>query len=238
MRMARDSETTKREIDAKTDAAISRLLRVGDIERPRFPSALFARYLAFVVSLAACFIGAVAYHFWAITQPDTTNLPNAAQLVTAAVAALASGFAFYQWVDAPRQVTNEKFYERIEITTRQFMQHEFARGLVPHFWAGKSGIAEGKQDGEADFQRALYVYLEIDNLEYMIGRYQQGHAREELFLRAARMFVSRCESEEFCDLAILLVKRAGYSDKTVKVVTEFVLTTKYRRIAGSAGDDA
>jgi len=79
----------------------------------------------------------------------------------------------------------------------------------------------------ADFQRALYVYLEIDNLEYIIDRFQHGDVREELFRRAVRTFVSRCESDEFCQLALLLVKRAGHNEKTVKVITEFVQAARY-----------
>ena len=65
----------------------------------------------------------------------------------------------------------------------------------------------------------MYVYLELDNLEYIVVRYQLGFVTKPLLQRAVRTFRSRCQSSDFANLANELVQGAGYRAKTVDVVS-------------------
>jgi hypothetical protein len=67
---------------------------------------------------------------------------------------------------------------------------------VNHFWIDSVD--------EADFQKSMYVYLGLDNLEYIISRYQLGFVSKHLLRRAVRTFRSRCESASFVELAAKL----------------------------------
>ena len=72
----------------------------------------------------------------------------------------------------------------------------------------------------------MYVYLELDNLEYVIVRYQLGYLRLPLLRRAVRTFGSRCESQSFCNIAAEIVNGAGYAQATVDVVKILVAHAK------------
>src|SRR5205085_2217911 len=110
------------------------------------------------------------------------------------IAAVAAVFAYYQWADARREASLEKFYERLRLTNDRYNEWKHARELVGHFW--------DLSEGDPGFQRRMYTFLELDNLEYMILRYELGFVRKRLIWRAIRTYASRCESLAFRRLAV------------------------------------
>lgn len=200
----------QRRIAVETDKAVADLIATRKIHAPAFWRTRRGRLALLLGALVLTGIGSVLYQWWVTTRPASSNLPNGAQLGTALVAAIAAGFAYYQWTDARREASIDKFYDRLSLVNERYYAWLHARALVDHFWAGTD---------EPAFQRAMYVYVELDNLEYMITRYQLGYVPDALLRRAARTFKSRCQSAGFAGLAAELVSGAGYQEVTGDVVS-------------------
>jgi hypothetical protein len=210
----------QRLIAEHTDRLVELLIHEGKITKPNWWVSQRGRFGIFVVVLALCAITSLGYQWWLLTQADPSSLPNGAQIATALIAAAAGIFAYYQWTDTRRETSLEKFYDRLSLVNERYFEWKDARQLVGHFWGPSS------DDGE--FYKRMYVYLELDNLEYMIFRYQLGFVRKPLFRRAVRTFGSRCESEAFCLLAVELVNGAGYDAKTIEIVNVLVAQAERR----------
>jgi len=205
---------TQRLIAEHTDQLLESLLQDGRIARPNWWVSQRGRFYIFFALLAATSIGSLFYQRWLLQPGTPTGLPNGAQIATAMFAAIVGIFAYYQWIDSRRESSLEKFYERLNLVNSRYYEWEHARQLVAHFW--------GESATDENFQKCMYVYLELDNIEYMIYRYQLGFVRKPLFRRAVRTFSSRCESKAFGQLARELVNGAGYDAKTVEVVNILV----------------
>ena len=109
----------------------------------------------------------------------------------------------------------ESFYARLDIVNSRLNEWPSARSLVSQFW--------GKGDDET-FQRMMYVYNELDNLEYWLVKYQRGFMHPDDALRGLLLFQSRCNSTEFSRLALLQVDNAGYKSVTQDVVHRLCVT--------------
>ena len=174
-----------------------------------------ARTFLFILILAFVFFVGAIYQVYFFSSASAASLPNGAVIATALFAAIASVFAYLQWQDSRAESSYENFYQRLRIITEQYEADDgCAMNMVSHFWRAPSG--------ELKFRESLYVYLEVDNLEYVCGRYSLGYIRNDLFKRALRTFISRCVSAEFCTYALWLVRRAGHDGSTIKLVEYIV----------------
>lgn len=203
-----------------TDAEVEDVLAAANVVQAWYVSAR-GRFTIFLGLLVVCVILGVAYQWLVASDPAASALPNGANVAAVFVAGVAAAFAYYQWSDTRRESSLEKFYERLKLTNDRYADWEHARAIVPHFW--------GWSNDEAEFQRRMYAYLELDNLEYMIVRYQRGFVRGPLMRRAVRTFASRCEAPAFRSLARHLVKGSGYLDETVEVVRELAHRASLRQ---------
>jgi hypothetical protein len=210
----------QRLIAEHTDQLVERLIHEGKITRPNWWASQRGRFGIFVVVLALCALTSLSYQWWLLAPGRPSSLPNGAQLATALITAAIGFFAYYQWTDSRRESSLEKFYERLHLVNERYYDWKDVRQLVGHLW--------GASSEESEFHKRMYVYLELDNLEYMIFRYQLGFVRKPLFRRAVRTFSSRCESVRFSELVIELVNGAGYDAKTVEVVNVLVAQAAHR----------
>jgi len=74
---------------------------------------------------------------------------------------------YQQWRDARQEASFERFYERLR-------------------------IANDRRDKLGADPFTMYVFAELDNLEYVIERYKLGYVSAELAGRGLRTFRSRC----------------------------------------------
>ena len=119
--------------------------------------------------------------------------------------------AYQQWDEAKNETSIDKYYERLDLTNSRLNDWHAARAMFPNFWRG--------EDRES-FEKAMYVYLELDNLEYAIEKYRLGYMSAAVAYRSLETFKSRAESREFRELALeYVVKSSGYQDITEKVVS-------------------
>ncbi len=162
------------------------------------------------LALAGLFVGS-----WLSQVYDEGNF--IAATVTACVGLGALYFGTVQWRAARNEISLDKFYERLELTNQQFDRSLGARSL--HGDWNIDGIAS-----EETYQRVIYVFRELDSLEYSIAKYRIGFMSPENAYRSLRTFYSRCmSSPEFCRLAEIYVKlNCGYDDATQKVVHNVV----------------
>lgn len=128
---------------------------------------------------------------------------------TEAVAAvLAIGtllLAFQQWYAARHEASMEKYYERLNLTNERY---------------------EALNDVD---NYLMYMFMEVDNLEYVIEKYKRGYISEEQAFRALKLFYAHCRGVQqeyraggelvpLCKLAYAWVDRGGYINTTRDVV--------------------
>jgi hypothetical protein len=77
--------------------------------------------------------------------------------------------------------------------------------MLNHLWVGND---------ESSFRKSMYVYIELDNLEYLIEKYHLGFLRNTTALRGLLTFKTRCCSAEFRNLALKLAHTGGYNADT------------------------
>jgi hypothetical protein len=81
----------------------------------------------------------------------------------------------------------------------------------------------------------MYIYLELDSLEYAIGKYRIGYMNSEDAYRSLNTFRQRClTSSEFCELVSEYVRNYAYDRETRSVVRQ---TYVWRKDLGKWNSD-
>ena len=111
--------------------------------------------------------------------------------------------AYQQWRAAKYEAALDKFYDRLDIANRR-------RENLP-------------QDGPGSIKPFdMYVYTELDNLEYTIEKYKLGYVTVAHMCRSLETFRVRCEDiEGFVERAYEDVNRpgrSGYHETTAAIV--------------------
>jgi hypothetical protein len=120
-----------------------------------------------------------------------------------------------QWRAARDEITLDKFYERLETSNKLLDSWQEARAFV--------SLVPREKDVEPEryYRRVMYVYRELDNLEYGLAKYRIGNMSAENAYRCLRTFRARCLSEEFRNLATECVRcEPGYNKETIGVVSK------------------
>ena len=131
-------------------------------------------------------------------------------IASAIIACGALVFAYQQWVETKHENSIDKYYERLTLTNNRLNDWAALRPIFSEFW----------HYGDTNsFEKSMYVYLELDNLEYSIIKYRYGYMSPYMAYRSLLTFISRCQSPEFLDLAQQCVNKSiGYQDITEEVV--------------------
>jgi hypothetical protein len=121
--------------------------------------------------------------------------------VAGLVITLGGAFVTYQqWRAARYEAALDKFYDKLEIANRR---REALKG-----------------EGEVD-PFDMYIFTELDNLEYTLEKYKLGYVMLAQLCRSLEMFRMRCEGiEGFADGASDFVGRAGYHPTTAGIVRD------------------
>jgi hypothetical protein len=184
-----------------------------------FTRTLDARYraLLLLLVLAVGFTAAVA--------------GRASEAVVAGGVALGAVLLGAQQFAASRnEVSLDKFYDRLQENNDKLEAYRATREFI--------GLPFGHQDqgqfDDDDFQRRMYVFRELDNLEYSIAKYRIGFMSPENPQRSLRTFRSRCiASQAFGRLAHEQVRGVddardpGYDPQTKLVVCKIVQQQGY-----------
>lgn len=165
-----------------------------------FPRVPFWRRTWIVAAGLACFLGIVILSILLATEFRMTFKDAA----TTALGLFTLAFAFHQWRAIRQEASLDKFYERL----------------------GAANLSYEKLD-EAD-KYLMYMFAELDNLEYVIHKYKRSYISDELAFRALRTFFTHCRDIRHKDkdgtlvplakVASEWVERAGYLRPTRIVV--------------------
>ncbi|MBC7456008.1 MAG: hypothetical protein H7335_20380 [Massilia sp.] len=107
--------------------------------------------------------------------------------------------AYQQWRAARFEASMDKYYDRLDVANRRL---ENLEGINAY---------------------SMYVFMELDNLEYVIEKYKLGYITSEQAFRELKAFYRHCrnikiEGKLFRNLALELVHDAGYQATTCLVV--------------------
>jgi hypothetical protein len=146
--------------------------------------------------------------FYLVEGPFADDIATpAGEAATTAAALGALLLGYQQWKEARHESSMEKYYERLDLPNR--------RTSAPVYSMMKE-IPNGTDESEP--ARMMYVYLELDNLEYVIEKYKLGYMRPKQACRGLRTFQRRCLAPEFRKRARQRVQFGDYNPRTAYVV--------------------
>ncbi len=103
--------------------------------------------------------------------------------VSAAAGGIAFIYAYLQWRAGRHEASYDRYYDRLEISNRRFD-------------ALRVEQLKGDARGTTDHLRTMFIFAELDSLEYILGKYRLRYVRPELACRAIRAFAARCEDPQ------------------------------------------
>lgn len=136
---------------------------------------------------------------------------------SAAAAGVALLYAYLQWRAARHETSYDRYYDRLEIANRRSD-------------AARLKELEGDTKATQDHLHTMFVFAELDNLEYLLGKYRLRFVRADLACRALHGFTSRCEDRRFREAAVVWVQRdgIGYEPSTRTAVETLAQTAASR----------
>jgi hypothetical protein len=138
---------------------------------------------------------------------------------------IAFGLGYQQWRAARHEIAFDKYYDRLDLANIKFDAWRFE---------------ELKEDRNKlkDHLLSMFVFAELDNLEYILEKYKLGYVKQELAERALRTFRSRCEDNPFCERVLFFLgdqegkqQVKGY-EKTTRETARYIIRT-IRKSRGS-----
>lgn len=141
------------------------------------------------------------------------------ELIGAILGGGALAVSYVEWVLTRREGSMDKFYERLVLANNY-----------------RKAVNEPK--GVAITDMDLYVFSELDNLEYVIERYRFGYMSPTLALRGVNTFQSRFHIAHFRERVTGFIDlNCGYSRHTCKVAERVGRTCRdpATQLEGGAG---
>jgi hypothetical protein len=176
-----------------------------------FPFVVFASPLVLALYLA----------LWFFLNLNVTGGPKGTDVATAIAALVAFAFGYQQWRSARHEKAMEDFYSRLTLANQKREGAKLVSLLLKHPWELKGVNGDPLfLRGYKDHQWSMYVYSELDNLEYVVEKYYLGYMKPRHALRGLRTFYERCLRQCFRDRALQCVRFMGYNESTIKVVEQ------------------
>lgn len=178
------------------------LLHYG-FDPPRL-KAYIGIFLLLLFTAAAIYLG---YHLHdSLGSTDFSGADVATMIL--ALGALVIGYQ--QWREAREETSMEKYYERLDMANRRREQdsetvHSKMKNSIPEL-----------ADEPPSF--LMYVYVELDNLEYLATKYRLGYMRHGQARRGLHTFQRRCKTPEFKRVAAIRVMQGDYRRYTANIV--------------------
>jgi hypothetical protein len=119
-----------------------------------------------------------------------------------------------QWREAREENSMDRYYERLDTANRR---RECAPESVHTMMKNSIPALAGE-----DPQVLMYVYVELDNLEYVAGKYRLGYMRPGQTLRGLRTFQRRCLSPKFRQIALTRIREGGDYHRYTAAIVERV----------------
>lgn len=173
----------------------------------------------------------------AVGLPDPERMVKPGEMLLGILAAIGVGIGLVQWRDARREASLEKYYERLDLANRRMEAIYEARSSKEGGPVYRPGRGPTQRDVLDVLHRgippeAMWIFTELDNLEYVLVKYELGFASCHMVCRALDNFASKCESvPHFARSATALVGRevgAGFQAVTQNVVSAMARDVVYK----------
>ena len=173
-----------------------------------------ARYGGWVTIGVIAFIAVAFSLFSTVWSPQglPSDLTRDVRALIIGLGALYLGFQ--QWRASRSEVSLDTFWRRLASTNDKLDDWPEVRPFAGPW-------EEDGREGEEAYRRRMYVYLELDSLEYAVGKYRIGYLTSEDAYRGLNTFRQRClASARFCDLVLESVRNYAYDRETRLVVRQ------------------
>jgi hypothetical protein len=200
------------------------------LEKFGFRRFLFARRVLFdsvVWALVLAFFGGL---WWLHSEHQVLGIHPPTDYATAVVTIFVFVLAYYQWRSSRYEKAMEDFYSRLGLANRRRERLALISKLMGHPWDLK-GANEYSEAlcGDDDHHWSMYVYAELDNLEYVVEKYNLGYMQARHALRGLRTFYQRCARPAFRYRALKCARCMAYNESTVQVVRKVCEDIEDRR---------
>ncbi|MFH1674447.1 MAG: hypothetical protein ABIF87_13605 [Pseudomonadota bacterium] len=151
-----------------------------------------------------------------ILRPDTFELRG---IATPFVTVSALLLALHQWKHLRNEVSIAGSLERLDIVNTYFRDQNNIK-MVANIFGEDATWDEGIGDPQ-EWQRRMYVFMELDNLQYALEKYRLGYSSAYQAMRVVDVFSARCKSEAFLSMAQKLVSAevGSYTRETCLTVS-------------------
>lgn len=142
-----------------------------------------------------------------------------ADLATIIAGMLVFVFGYYQWRSSRYEKSMEDFYSRLKLANEKREAAELVSKILGHPWDLKN-LDECSEclEGYQEHQWSMYVYSELDNLEYVVEKYRLGYMQPRHAIRELRTFYQRCVRPSFRNRALQCARCMAYNEGTIRVV--------------------
>ena len=131
--------------------------------------------------------------------------------ITFAIGAGAFLIALLEWYSARRQESLERFYDRLDLSNSRLEK------IIEFEYEDKDPYTSKVEGGLSVFD--MWVFTELDNLEYVLDKYQNGFLASVHADRALRTFIARCRNDPaFNARALELSQNSSYQTMTTEMV--------------------
>jgi len=131
----------------------------------------------------------------------------ASPLVTAGALLL----AIRQWRHHRNEVSISGSLDRLDIVNRYFSDPDHHDVVRHYFGAEETTGWNAGIESWAEWSRRMYVFMELDNLQYGLEKYRLGYSSAYQALRVVDLFAARAQSRVFLAAAKSLVGESGGS---------------------------
>lgn len=138
--------------------------------------------------------------------------------------------AYHQWKHLRNEVSIAGSLERLDIVNSYF-RNPASHDTVEHFFGEEATWDEGIEDRQ-EWDRRMYVFMELDNLQYALEKYRLGYSSAYQAMRVVDVFAARCKSEAFLSTAQRLVSpNAGsYTHETCIAVSSLKKGQRFHEV--------
>lgn len=194
----------------KSDAEFAAsVLRDAGGAHPPFLTRLRLRSPNLILVFLAVGVVGLSFNWLNFLPGDETE--DKLRTIASVVTAFAFGIGLKQWYAARHESSLDKYYDRLNLANTRFDQAITSRHKSP------ADSAEARAH-----YYTMFVFSEIDNLEYIIEKHCLGYVNPSLVGRALKHFQQRCKDDEFRASVTEWVNRGGYSERTRRVAEHLV----------------
>jgi hypothetical protein len=128
--------------------------------------------------------------------------PDSAQLFSSLGFIIAIAFALHQWSVNRGHSSLSDAFSRKAVMNQAIMSEPVVLGKFIAPARATGGSVSEPKGLESDVKADIFIFMEMDNLEYVFEKYRDGEITPRQALRQCFIFASRCGVSEFRDKAV------------------------------------